>query len=128
MEAPRIPPGRFVWNCPGCSYRIDLMNLLPENLDILPDDTIQVLSGKSWKVDDKHVQGALSHMVSDHYEVQHLAGSGIHFISSGLGQWKIKTSQLSYRQRPRKIVGVKVEESEAALEELRGTTTMPQPG
>jgi hypothetical protein len=46
LVPPEIPNGRFVWNCPGCEYHIDLLNPSPDILDHLPDDTKQVISGK----------------------------------------------------------------------------------
>ncbi|KDR83945.1 hypothetical protein GALMADRAFT_236453 [Galerina marginata CBS 339.88] len=115
MEAPRIPSGRFAWNCPGCPYQIDLLNLLPENLDSLPDDTIRVLNGKSWKVNDKPVQRALFRLVSHHYEVHHLARSGINVIQSEAGRWLVQNQQSSLRQGRQKDTGIKTEDGESQM-------------
>ena len=59
LKPPDIPNGRFVWNCLGCDYYIDLLNLSPDILNHLPDDTKRVLGGKSWKVKEELIQRLL---------------------------------------------------------------------
>jgi hypothetical protein len=73
LKPPDIPNGRFVWNCLGCDYYIDLLNLSPDILNHLPDDTKRVLGGKSWKVKEEPIQRLLCQAVSNHYRDRHLS-------------------------------------------------------
>lgn len=88
LEVPRIPAGRFLWAClcQGCEYNIDLLDLSPENLSILPPDLIQVLSTKTWSVNDESVQRALLLLVSNHYE-SHLRDRNIQLCQLPSGGW-----------------------------------------
>jgi hypothetical protein len=73
LQPPEIPNGRFVWNCPGCDYYVDLLNLSPDILNQFPDDTKQFLGSKLWKIKDKPIQRFLFQVVSDHYKDHHLS-------------------------------------------------------
>ncbi|KAF8969445.1 hypothetical protein BDZ97DRAFT_1915399 [Flammula alnicola] len=77
FRVPRIPNGGFTWRCPGCSHTIDLLNISPQNLGLLPNETVRILSGKSWRVHDDPVQDALFLMVSHHYKIDHLNANGM---------------------------------------------------
>jgi hypothetical protein len=112
LEPPDIPNGRFVWSCLGCDYYVDLLNLSPDILNLLPDDTKRVLGGKSWKVKDEPIQRLLFQMVSNHYRDYHLS-NGVQASVKALGnEWYIKNcSERSSKQRDWKThTRVKVKE------------------
>ena len=99
LKPPDIPNGRFVWNCRGCDYYIDLLNLSPDILNHLPDDTKRVLGGKSWKVKEEPIQRLLFQVVSNHYRDYHLSNgvqAGIQFSGK---EWYIKDSERPSKQR-----------------------------
>jgi hypothetical protein len=89
LVPPHIPNGRFTWNCQGCSYHIDLLNLSHENLRNLPNDAILLLTGKSWNIHDDPVQHALSLMVSKHYTDVHVEHNRVGLIQTG-STWHLK--------------------------------------
>lgn len=89
LKPPEIPNGRFMWCCPGCDHYVDLLNLSPDILDHLPDDTKRVLSGKSWKVKEEPIQRLLFQLVSNHYRDFHLLPNGIQVQALG-NEWYIK--------------------------------------
>ena len=62
-----------MWNCQGCDYYVDLLNLSPDILNHLPGDTKRVLGGKSWRVKDEPIQRLLFQVVSNHYRDYHLS-------------------------------------------------------
>src|ERR1700678_3119292 len=69
---PEIPNGRFVWNCSGCDYDIDFLNLSPDILNHLPNDAKRVFDSETWTIKDEAVQLVFFQLVSDHYTVHHL--------------------------------------------------------
>lgn len=109
LEVPRIPEGRFSWAClcQECEYNIDLLNLSPENLNILSPDLIQVLNTKTWVVNDEPVQRALLMLVSNHYE-SHLRDSNVQLSQSPSGDWLAQTLQVPKRQNN---IAIKKEDS-----------------
>ena len=105
---PNIPNGRFVWNCSGCDYYVDLLSLSADILNHLPDDTKRVLGGKSWKVKEEPIQRLLFQVVSNHYRDYHLSDGSVQ--ASG-NEWHIKNSEQSSKQRDWKTyTRVKVKE------------------
>jgi hypothetical protein len=90
FSPPEIPNGRFVWNCPGCDYNIDLLNLSPDILNVLPDDFKEFIQAKSWKIKDEPIQNFFFQMVSNHYEDYHL--SNISVQGSGT-EWYIRVKE-----------------------------------
>ena len=106
LVPPDIPNGRFVWNCRGCDYYIDLLNLSPDILNHLPDDTRRVLGGKSWKVKDEPIQRLLFQTVSNHYRDYHLLSSeGVRTSVQASGnEWYVKdcSGRSEKQQRGRK--------------------------
>jgi hypothetical protein len=91
LQPPDIPNGRFVWNCPGCDYYVDLLNLSPDNLTHLPNDTKRVLGGKSWTIKEEPIQRLLFQLVSHHYRDYHLPSDVQAAIqASNSEQWYIK--------------------------------------
>ena len=113
-EIPRIPEGRFSWAClcQECEYNIDLLNLSPENLNILSPDLIQVLNTKTWVVSDEPVQRALFMLVSYHYE-SHLRDSNVQLSQSPSGGWLGQTLQVPKR---RNNIAIKEEDNVASPE------------
>ncbi|KAF5370224.1 hypothetical protein D9615_010088 [Tricholomella constricta] len=72
LQPPTIPIGRFEWQCPGCNYIIDFLDLSEENTQALSSADARHLNEKSWKsVRDERVQRAFFVMVSDHYTACH---------------------------------------------------------
>jgi hypothetical protein len=111
LRPPDIPNGRFVWNCPGCDYYVDLLNLSPDILNHLPDDTKRVLGGKSWKVKEEPIQRLLFQLVSNHYRDYHLSDGVQASVQASGNEWYIKDSEQSSKQRDGKTyTHVKVKE------------------
>jgi hypothetical protein len=79
-----------VWNCPGCDYHVDLLNLSPDILNHLPDDTRRVLGGKSWKIKEEPIQRFLFQLVSDHYRDHHLPDDVRAALQAPGNKWYIK--------------------------------------
>ncbi|KIM46384.1 hypothetical protein M413DRAFT_441477 [Hebeloma cylindrosporum] len=122
LAPPQIPTGRFTWACPGCYYKIDLLNLSEENLGALPNDAIPVLTGKSWKIHDGPVQRALFLMVSNHYRKAHIIPNGIDIIQNG-NTWQLRN--LHPPEEPRKM---KLEENVQEIKDsLRRSSRIPVP-
>ena len=109
---PDIPNGRFVWNCRGCDFYIDLLNLSPDILNHLSDDTKRGLGGKSWKIKEGPVQRLLFQTVSKHYRDNHLSDGASTTIQASGNKWYVKDcSGRSKKQRDRKpYTHVKVKE------------------
>jgi len=127
-EIPRIPEGRFSWAClrQECEYNIDLLNLSPENLNILSPDLTQVLNTKTWLVNDEPVQRALFMLISHHYESSHLRDSNVQLSQSPSGGWLAQTVQVPKR---RNNIAIKEEDNVASPEpQLRrsGRKSRPQ--
>lgn len=124
LKPPEIPNGRFVWSCPGCDYGVDLLNLSPDILHHLPDDTKRLLRHKSWKVKDEPIQCLLFQVVSDHYKDHHLPPNGVQ--ASG-GSWYVKDCpERSSKRRDWKKHTVKEELIEDSME-LRRSPRKPHP-
>ena len=103
LQPPEIPNGRFVWNCPGCDYYVDLLNLSPDILNHLPDDTKRVLGGKSWKIKEEPIQRLLFQLVSNHYRDHHLPSGARAALQASSNDWYIKDcAEGSSKQRDRK--------------------------
>ena len=100
LKPPDIPNGRFVWNCrgSGCDYYVDLLNLSPDILNHLPDDTKRVLGGKSWKIKEEPIQRLLFQMVSNHYKDYHLSDVVEASVQVSGNEWYIKDSEHSSKQ------------------------------
>ena len=90
LKPPDIPNGCFVWNCQGCDYYVDLLNLSPDILNHLPDDTKRVLGGKSWKVKEEPIQRLLFQVVSNHYRDYHLSNGDQAVVQASGNEWYIK--------------------------------------
>ena len=99
LQPPEIPNGRFVWNCLGCDYYIDLLNLSPDILNHLPNDTKRVLGGKSWKVKEEPIQRLLFQVVSNHYRDHHLSDYVQASVQTSVNEWYVKDSERSSNQR-----------------------------
>jgi len=90
---PSIPSGRFVWNCPGCDYFIDFLDLHDEDLEPLPENLRQHMASKEWQsIKDIEVQDAFSLMVDRHYAL-HMHQRGVQLVKRGK-----KVSRPSLRQ------------------------------
>ena len=64
---PRLPDGRFDWQCPRCAYRVDLLKLTDEQLGTLSPETYRVfVRGRGWKQRDESVQTAFGQLVAMH--------------------------------------------------------------
>lgn len=124
LSAPQIPSGRFTWTCPGCDYKIDLLNLSEENLGALPNNVIPVLTGKSWKIHDDPVQRAVFLMVSNHYKNAHLIPNEVDIIQIG-NTWQLK--DLRPREKTPSLPEVKVENVHNATHPLRRSSRIPVP-
>ena len=101
LKPPEIPNGRFTWNCPGCDYYVDFLNLSPDVLGRLPDDTKRVLGSKSWKIKDEFIQRLLFQVVSDHYRDCHFLPNGVQATVQASGnEWYVEDrSEQSSKQR-----------------------------
>lgn len=83
-KAPEIPPGRFEWKCPGCSYTINLLNITEDDIQGFPEGAAaDSMRAKAWTYrDEDRVRLAFSYMVSNHYEM-HMHQNGVHIVSNG---------------------------------------------
>ncbi|KAF8325301.1 hypothetical protein F5887DRAFT_926204 [Amanita rubescens] len=80
---PSIPSGRFMWNCPGCDYFIDFLDLHDEDLEPLPENLRQHMASKEWQsIKDIEVQDAFSLMVDRHYAL-HMHQRGVQLVKRG---------------------------------------------
>ena len=80
---PSIPSGRFVWDCPGCEYFIDFLDLHDEDLEPLPENLRQLLVSKEWQsIKDREVQDAFCLMVDHHY-TWHMHQRGVQLEKRG---------------------------------------------
>jgi len=100
-----------VWSCPGCDYYVDLLNLSPDILNHIPDDTKRVLGGKSWKVKEEPIQRLLFQVVSNHYRDYHLLPNGVQAVAQASGnEWCIKdcskrpSKQRGWKEHTRTLV------------------------
>ncbi|KAH9482573.1 hypothetical protein JR316_0004673 [Psilocybe cubensis] len=121
FEPPSIPIGCFVWNCPGCTYKIDLLNMQQGQLDALPETIKRILKAPS-KGEEDPVHTVLYHLVSYHYESVHISGYRVHASKS---KWVARDSYLD-QNRQMKEHKVKVEESSQVLP-LRRSKRPPCP-
>lgn len=111
LKPPDIPNGRFAWNCPGCDYYVDLLNLSPDILNHLPDDTKRVLSGKTWKIKEEPIQRLLFQLVSNHYGDHHLPSGVQAALQASGNEWYIKdSSEQSSKRNWRTHTHAKVKE------------------
>lgn len=67
-QPPAMWAYRFRWDCPGCDYTIDFLNLQQEHLALLPNDLAEYVASKKWEsiVEDRIVQ-AFGVMARHHY-------------------------------------------------------------
>ena len=80
MQPPKIPAGRFKWECPGCDYVIDLLRLTAENTKGLSPELDAYLREKSWQyINEDKMKWSLHKMISNHYK-SHLHQNGVHVI------------------------------------------------
>lgn len=127
MEAPKVSNGQFKWNCAGCSFHIDLLNLSQDNMKILPADTLNFLNNKSWIINDTRIQEALFQLVSHHYQTQHLGPNSIHVVQSEGGKWQVTDHRPNRRAQPKNVVEIKQESiSEESSLQLRRSSRMPR--
>ncbi|KAF8914178.1 hypothetical protein CPB84DRAFT_1758622 [Gymnopilus junonius] len=111
MEVPKIANGQFKWNCAGCSFQIDLLNLSQENARILPGDTLSLLTSKSWTIHNTRIQEALYYVVSHHYQTQHLGPNSVDVVQSEHGKWQVAHRSNRRPQQKNAAVVIKEEES-----------------
>jgi hypothetical protein len=77
MLTPEIPAGRFKWECPGCDYIVDFLNLTAENTKGLSADIGDFLREKSWQyLNEDQVKWAMQKIISIHYN-SHLRRNGV---------------------------------------------------
>lgn len=82
-KAPEIPPGRFEWKCPGCSYTINLLNITEDNTQDFTKDPADFLRAKAWTYrNEDRVKIAFSQLASNHY-MMHMHQNGVHIVSNG---------------------------------------------
>jgi hypothetical protein len=80
---PSIASGHFVWNCPGCEYYIDFLDLHDEDLVSLSESLRQHMVSKEWQsIKDREVQDAFSLMVNHHY-AWHMHQRGVQLEKKG---------------------------------------------
>lgn len=80
MRTPEIPTGRFKWECPGCEYIIDLLNLTEDNTRGLPSELGNFLHRKSWQyLNEEKVKWVMQNMISNHY-ISHLRKNGVQVV------------------------------------------------
>ena len=78
-----IPSGRFVWNCPGCEFFIDFLDLQEEDLERLPGELRRHMASKGWQfIKDVKVQDAFSLMANTHY-TWHMHRNGVELVQRG---------------------------------------------
>ena len=110
LKPPDIPNGRFVWNCLGCDYYVDLLNLSPDILNHLPNDTKRVLGGKSWKIKEEPIQRLLFQVVSNHYRDHHLSDYVQASVQASVNEWYVKDFEASNQRDWKTYTHVKVKE------------------
>ncbi|KAF8165533.1 hypothetical protein B0H34DRAFT_689485 [Crassisporium funariophilum] len=125
FQAPEIPNGRFVWHCPGCRHKIDLLKMSSDNMDHLPDDTVRILGGKSWKVKDEPIQRLLRQMVSNHYKT-HLAAGKVELVQTADNKWYLQDHQV-LKEKASGGTRVKEEAFDGDMVQLRRSNREPCP-
>ncbi|CAA7260044.1 unnamed protein product [Cyclocybe aegerita] len=125
FQQPQLPSGRFTWHCPGCHYSINLLDLSPSDLDVVPMELKRGLLTQNWTMNESNVREALNLMVSYHYEKNHLAASGVTFEPSHNGKWRAVDTRLPNTSLTLKTV--KVEHSDSNLSVLRRSSRKPRP-
>ncbi|KAM6501259.1 hypothetical protein JOM56_004273 [Amanita muscaria] len=64
---PRVVPGRFKWDCPGCDHTIDLLDLKQEQLEVLPCQFAEYIKSLKWEyITNPEVQEAFGIMAKKH--------------------------------------------------------------
>ncbi|KAF8641109.1 hypothetical protein AX17_000752 [Amanita inopinata Kibby_2008] len=77
---PEMASGSFSWDCPGCSYSIDFLNLKPKDLEVLPHELAEFMERKCWKsIHDDDFQSAFIMTVSQHY-TWHMRRNGVELV------------------------------------------------
>lgn len=77
MHAPEIPSGRLKWECPGCNYVIDFLDLTEKDIERFLDDQAKSLRQKSWQyLDEDKMKWAVQRMISSHYDA-HMRQNGV---------------------------------------------------
>ena len=77
---PSIPAGRFIWNCPGCEYSIDFLNLKKCDLEALSEEEGRYMAQKMWKsMHDEEVRMAFTLMSAKHY-FEHMHNRGVDIV------------------------------------------------
>ena len=80
---PHIPAGRFVWDCPGCDYYIDFLDLKKEDLEPLTKELSQYMTSKKWQsIGDDKVREAFALMAGHHY-TWHMQKNGVQLVQKG---------------------------------------------
>lgn len=67
-QPPAMWAYRFRWDCPGCDYTIDFLNLQKEHLDLLPTDLAEYIASMRWNcIKEDRVVEAFGIMARQHY-------------------------------------------------------------
>lgn len=110
-EPPKLPSGCFIWRCPDCKWAINLLDIPPNCILLLPSQTVHIMKHtKSWKASDAPIQEALQIIVSSHITEDHLP-EGFHFVTKANGNvWLSRSQETGQQLRLRRSSSIKIEE------------------
>ncbi|PFH44897.1 hypothetical protein AMATHDRAFT_72160 [Amanita thiersii Skay4041] len=82
-KAPTIPAGHFIWNCPGCDYAINFLNLTPKDVEPLGPELGKYLRSKKWpSLREEMASHGFGLMVGNHYN-WHMHEKGVQLVKKG---------------------------------------------